>query len=335
MKTTAKSGENREIRGPRWTVRRGWRFLLSCGRAAAFCAFVFALSALVATRAVYGQVGESALSLGRDLVPFADLLYGAHTVRINGETMYLASAVSDESKGKLLDRFEAACREQSGGLFEEFDALPAAKKDELRRRAPDLWSLRFGAVRREDASEGLVMCVAQHGGSGMHDVIDRLTRLARTGELSELGNLRYAYVRATPTGRSHVLTTFTEGRFNLYRVLGRGGEPPGVDPPGAPRMPGTVRVLSVSSDGAPYGVQSYQTDTAPGDVVAYYASELPKLGWKPMIADDKIYNTAIYERGGMVMSVSAVQVIAGAKTVLTFTEGSSVNPRPDFVAEVR
>jgi hypothetical protein len=331
----ANSDEQREARRRPWTVYRAWRFGLSFGRASAFCAFVFALSAFVVARTVYGQVGESALSFGRDLVPFADLLAGAHTVRINGETMYLASAVSDESKGQLLDRFEGACREQSGGLFEEFDKLPAAKKEELQRRAPILWGLRFGAVRREDASEGLVMCVAQHGGGGIHAVFDRLTRLARTGELSDFGDLRYAYVRAMPTGKSHVLTTFTEGRFNLYRVLGRGGEPPGVDPPGAPRMPGTRRVLSVSSDGAPYGVQSYQTDTPPDDVVAFYASELPKLGWKPMVADDKIYNTAIYERGGSVMSVSAIQVINGAKTVLTFTEGSSVNPRPDFIAEVR
>ena len=235
----------------RFTVGRAWRFFLSCGRAAAFCAFVFAVSSLVAARAVYGQVGESALSLGRDLVPFADLLYGTHTVRINGETMYLASAVSEESKGEILDRFEAACRERSGGLFEEFERLPRAKKEELQRRAPNLWGLRFGAVRREDASEGLVMCVAQHGGGGIHGVFDRLTAFAQTGELSELGDLRYAYVRATPTGKSHVLTTFTEGRFNLYRVLGRGGEPPGTDPPGAPRMAGTRRVLSVSSDGAP------------------------------------------------------------------------------------
>jgi hypothetical protein len=309
--------------------------VLSCGRATAFCAFVFLVCSLVAGGVVYGQVGERALSFGHDLIPFADLLYGTHTVRFNGETMYLASAVSEQSKDALLDRFEEACRERSGGLFEEFERLPVAKKEELQRRAPNLWALRFGAVRREDDSEGFVMCVAQRGGGGIHAVFDRLTHFAHSGELSDLGDLRYAYVRATPTGKSHVLTTFTEGPFNVYRVLGRGGEPPGVDPPGAPRMPGTRRVLSVSSDGAPYGVQSYQTDAAPEDVVAFYAGELPKLGWDRLIADDKFYNTAIYERGGSIMSVSAVQVIAGGKTVITFTEGSSVNPRPDFVAEVR
>ena len=318
-----------------WTVRRGARFLLACGRAAAFCGVVFAGSSFVAARMVYGEVGEKVLSFGRDLVPFADLLYGTHTVHINGETMYLASAVSEESKGELLDRFEATCREHSGGLVEEFDRLPEAKKAELERKAPMMWGLRFGAVRREDATEGLVMCVSQREGGGLHAVLDRLTRFARTGELSELGDLRYAYVRAMPTGKSHVLTTFTEGPFNVYRVLGRNGEPPGVDPPGAPRMPGTRRVLSVSSDGSPYGVQSYQTEAAPEEAVAFYARELPKLGYKRMVADDRIYNTAIYERGGLVLSVSAIQVVTGGKTVITFTEGSSVNPRPDFVPEVR
>jgi hypothetical protein len=315
-------------------LRRAGRFLVKSARAAAFCAFCLAVGLLIAGRSVAGQLGEKGLSLGRDLTPFADLLYGTHKVYFNGETIFLASATSPEDKHAVLDRFEDTCKEHSGGLLEEFDRLPEAKKNEYRQKAPMRWGMRFGMVRRENADEGMVMCFAQNGGGGLKAVVERLTAFAKSGELGALGNLRYAYARKTEKGGSHVLTTFTEGRFNLYRALGRSGEAPGQDPPGVPRPPGSRRMLSVSADGSPYGVQSYQTVQKPAELVAFYRQELPKAGWQKMVADDELFTTAIYQRGGVMLTVSALELVAGEKTTVTFTEGTSTNPRPDFVAEV-
>jgi hypothetical protein len=314
--------------------RRAASFLLKSGRAAVFCACCLAVGLLLGSRAVSGQLGEKGMSLGRDLLPFADLLYGTHEVYFNGEKIYFASALSPEDKHAILDRFEETCREHSGGLIEEFDRLPEAKKRELQKKAPMIWGMRFGMVRREYGDEGMVICFAQNGGGGLKAMVQKLSEFAKTGELGALGNLRYAYVRATEEGRSHVLTTFTEGRFNLFRALGRDGEPGGQDPPGVPRLPGSRRILSVSADGAPYGVQSYEVDRTAAQVGAFYRDELPKLGWKLMVGDDELLSSSIYQRGGIMLTVSAMELVPGQKSGVTFTEGSSVNPRPDFIAEV-
>jgi hypothetical protein len=318
-------------RAPLW--RRAVRLVVQSARAAAFCAICLAVGLLLASHSVAGQLEEKGLSLGRDLLPLSDLLEGTHKVYFNGETIYLASTVTTQDKGAVLDRFEATCREHSGGLIEEFDRLPAAKKKQYSEKAPLMWSLRFGMVRRENKDEGLVMCFAQKDGGGLRAVVQRLGEVAKTGELGALGNLRYAYVKRTEKGGSHVLTTFTEGKFNLFRALGRGAEAPGQDPPGVPRPPGSRRMLSVSADGAPYGVQSYQTDQKAADVVAFYRNTLAQAGWQRAVADDDVFNTAIYQRGGVMLTVSAIELIAGQKTTVTMTEGTSTNPRPDFVAE--
>jgi hypothetical protein len=334
MKTPTETQEKGTSVAPVPPLRRGLRLLVKSARAAAFCACCLGVGLFLASRSVAGQLGETGLSLGRDLTPLADLLYGTHKVYFNGETIYLSSAVSPQDKHVVLDRFEDTCKEHSGGLAEEFDRLPAAKQNEYRQKAPMMWGMRFGMVRRENADEGMVMCFAQNSGGGLKAVVERLTEFAKSGELGALGNLRYAYVRKTEKGGAHVLTTFTEGRFNLYRALGRGGEAPGQDPPGVPRPPGSRRMLSVSADGAPYGVQSYQTDRTAAQIVAFYRDELVKTGWKRMVADDELFSTAIYQRGGIMLTVSALELVAGEKTTVTFSEATSVNPRPDFVAEV-
>jgi hypothetical protein len=201
--------------------------------------------------------------------------------------------------------------------------LPEAKREEYRKKAPLMWSLRFGMVRRENADEGLVMCFAQNAGGGLRAVMERLSSFAKSGDLGQFGNLRYAYVKKTQKGGSHVLTTFTEGPFNLYRALGRGLDDPEIDPFGVPPPPDSRRMLSVSADGAPYGVQNYQSAQTAAEVVDFYRDKLGQAGWKRVVADDELFNSAIYQRGGVMLTVSALELVAGAKTAVTLTEGSS------------
>jgi hypothetical protein len=308
--------------------------VVKLGRAATACAVFLAIGLLFLTRSVRGEVGEKALAIGKDLAGFADLVAGSHQVLLNGESIYLASTIADEDKRAILDRFEAHCQEYSGGLFEEFAKLPKAKQDELAKKTPITWGMRFGMVRNENENEGMVVCIAQNGGGGAAGVVDRLTKLAETWDLAALGNLRYVFVRRTEDGRSHVLTSFTEGSFRLDRVLGLHAEAAGVDPPGAPRPPDSRRILSVSADGAPYAVQSFQSGESPAEIHRYYDETMPKLGWEKVADDSEAYHAGIYQRAGVTMTISALQFEEGGKTTVTFAEGSPTNPVTSFEAEV-
>lgn len=307
-------------------IRRALGTLLKLGRAMAFAALVVLLGLGVTVHTARGQIEEKALHMGQDLAKFSDLLQGAHRVRLNGETIYLASAVTEEDKHALLDRFDDHCRQNSGGLAEEFARLPEADQKRLVEKAPFSWKARFGMVRRETTDAGMVACFAQREGDGIRTAIARLQAVLETGDLGAFGSLRYAFVRRTESGKSHVLMTFTDGHFDLNRVLGRGQEAGGEDPPGAPRPPRGRRLLSVSADGAPYGVQSFQTDATPDAVAAFYREVMPTLGWEKAIADDGVYHAAIYQRAGVMMTITALELAEGQPTTVTFVEGSPVNP---------
>lgn len=307
-------------------IGRGLGTLVKLGRATAFATVALVLGVLLTVHNARGQLEEKALRLGGDLAEFADLLPGTHRVRLNGETIYLASSVTEEDKHALLDRFEDHCRQHSGGLAEEFAQLPQAQQEKLAKKAPFSWKARFGMVRRENDEAGMVACFAQPEGDGIRSAVGRLQAVLASGDLGAFGNLRYAFVRKTEGGKSHVLLTFTEGHFDLNRVLGRGQEPGGEDPPGAPRPPRGRRVLSVSADGAPYGVQSFHTDETPQAVAAFYREVMPTLGWEKALAEDDVYNAAIYQRNGVTMTITALELGEGRPTTVTFVEGSPVNP---------
>ncbi|HMI83525.1 MAG TPA: hypothetical protein VK550_05490 [Polyangiaceae bacterium] len=307
-------------------VQRVLGTMVKLGRATAFATVLLLLGLAFTVHSARGQIEEKALQVGQDLAKFSDLLQGTHRVRLNGETIYLASAVTEEDKHALLDRFDEHCREHSGGLAEEFARLPQADQKRLAEKAPFSWKARFGVVRRETDDAGMVVCFAQREGDGLRSAVARLRAVVETGDLGAFGNLRYAFVRRTESGKSHVLMTFTDGRFDLNRVLGRGQEAGGDDPPGAPRPPGGRRVLSVSADGAPYGVQSFQTDATAESVAAFYRETMPTLGWEKGIAEEGIYNAAIYQRNGVAMTITALELAEGQPTMVTFVEGSPVNP---------
>jgi hypothetical protein len=268
-------------------------------------------------------MGEKMILLGRELLPMADLLEGAQQVRINGESMFLASTVTDQSIGRVLDRYQQHCQEHTGGLAEELDSLPVPSKAVLASTFPAAWSQRLGIVREQKDDEGMVVCLAHNGGGGIRGLVERANQFLADGELSHLGNLRYAYVRKTSTGQTHLLTTFTEGPFNIYRIIGseanqRREELKGVPLPTDAIMPMTFRV-----DGMPYGAQVFQSDQAPNEIAAYYLDALPRLGWEKLTGPGELFSNIVMRREGVTLLISAIEPEDGGKTSVVVTEGTA------------
>lgn len=294
------------------------------GRVTAYAGVLATVLAFAWARSVQAAIGEKTLQLGHELAKFGDLLDGTHRVLLNGEAVYVASAVTEQTMGQVLDRFDQECRAHSGGLQAEFDHLPATVQRKLAQKAPAAWDLRLGVVREERADEASIMCLERREGTGLRDVVRRLTDFARTGDLGEVGDLRYVYARKTDGGKVHVLSTFTEGRFNLYKVIGNEGvEPGGADPAATPRPPNSTRTWSAQLQGSMFGVYLFDSTSTPEQVLQFYDESLPARGWKSLVQHSGI-GAHLWEYEGVTMLVQAFRDDDGTR--VTVAQGRTVAP---------
>ena len=258
--------------------RREWR-IKKLARLAVYCFVVSAGIGLVAARSVYGDVTRSALSIGHELGKMDDAGQ-KRPLRINGEAIYVGAVTVDTPLAEVLDRAEAGCKKRSAGAVRELDTMPEALRDHLPQGGAAA-----GVLRENQEGRGVVACLVRDEGQpglGLKDLTARLSAMAASGDLAEIGRLRYVFAEKTPSGRTRVVSAWTEGSFNLYAILPKaGGDAPGSDVADAPRPPQSQRILSADIEGVPYGVRLYDTPASPAEVVATYDREMAGRGWEP------------------------------------------------------
>lgn len=251
-----------------------------------------------ALRSAYGRLGESGQIIGRELAKFDDLLGTTSRVRLNGEAMYVSSALSTESAHQVLDRFEAHCREHAGGLPELFAKLPESLKKDFDENLEG--GAGMGIARREADGEGFIACIAQREGGDIASLPKRMVKMLQTGDLSEVGNLRYVYARQTPGQSTHVITVWTDGPFNIFNIAPQSGaEAPGSDSEESPRPPHATRLLSVSVDGSPQRLRLYDVSAGRDSVIHGFDAEMSRRGFSPIDLRAAAYEDArAYSKDG-------------------------------------
>jgi hypothetical protein len=301
-------------------------YAVRASRVVVFTAMILVLALGVCIRNVHASAEQRAVTLGRELAQFADVLSGAHRVVINGETVYVSTAVSDQGIKPLLDRFETYCDAHNGGVPKDFARRAPEKEKELRQSLGDAWFDHWGVIREEHETEGTVMCIAQYDSGGVGGMMIKVREFMRTWDLHAIGNFRYVYARRVEGNRTQVFTSLTDGPFNLGRVMGRHGEEaPGDDPPDVPRPPRSRRLLSSTVDGAPFGLQVFTTPAAVDQVQSFYERELPPLGWERLVVNHEI-GAQGWQRQGVTMVIGAGRANGDDETKVTFTEGRTVDP---------
>jgi hypothetical protein len=157
--------------------------------------------------------------------------------------------------------------------------VPAAAKQKLEARLPKGSSLFDGVLRTESDKEGVVACIDTSGKLGLQELLGRLQRFQKSGDLADVGELRYALARKVGD-KTSVLMAWTEGSMPVLRMFPASGDAPGVDPVDVPRVPGMRRLLSTWENGEPYALALYSAPgQAPGPLAARYRSELTLAGW--------------------------------------------------------
>lgn len=291
------------------------------GRLAAFV-FVASLGmGLLALRSVYADVENAALALGGELGRLGDV-GSARALRLNGQSIHVASVVEDMSVVEVLDAMEQGCRDGNAASVEAFEKLPAAAKKGLPKDASA--SKAAGVLRKERLGEGVVACLLQDEteSTGTAARVARMQRFAATGDLGQLGKLRYVWVRGLDDRRSQVVRAWTDGEFDLYALLPKTGDTPGTDPRDVPRIDGSVRLLTADVEGVPYIVRLYDVPGAPEQVLGKYDADMAQRGWRKVDTDDATPNGRGYARGGV-----DVMLFADAQDARTLVSMIEMRPR--------
>ena len=300
--------------------RKEWR-VKKVVRLLAFCSTVCLVGAALAARSAYGHVLESALSLGHELGTLGDA-GSKHPLRLNGQEIYVASHTASLPLHEVLDRMESACRQDSIALVTELNSLT----EDLKQKIPGgvTSTEAAGIVRKEQGTNGFVACFVREGmpRENVTSVAARLTSMIETGDLNQLGKLRYVFGERTREGRTHIVTVWTDGPFNVYNLFPQfKGDAPGADPIDVPRPIDSTRLLTADIEGVPYGVHLYESTTRYQDVLAHYDVEMPKRGWEVVLSgEDGEANKRAYKRGEVVLMVFAGPATNSDRTLVSLIQ---------------
>jgi hypothetical protein len=234
------------------------------------------IGALTVRNAV-ADAEEQSLQFGRQLSDLGDLLQNGKEFRLNGQKVYFAAATSDDSVKTVLDRFEGNCNKSPAFDPIEWKSLANLKGKEL---TPGKDINRLGVVRKEDPhyGDGMVLCfTADHGPK---DFFTALQSFEKSGDLHDIGDVRYVHVARAKDGKTQVHTMWTEGSFNVRTLMGTPGQDAvGSDFATLPRPINSVRRFTAEAVGTPYSARVYESTSSPAEVLADYNSKMEKGNW--------------------------------------------------------
>jgi hypothetical protein len=257
-------------------TRRAFRTAVASWlRVVAYASAVSAIAMFFAARSVYASLEQRTLSAGASLEHLQDFIARPTRVVLNGQQMIVSSVTSPLPVSEVLDRFAADCDTKSDGLAKTIAALP----DETRNKLPPPVVKHFGVLRAMVSDdEGSSACLAQSGAGGIGAFLGHAKTLLATGDASGFGRLQYVFARKSKKG-SHVVLVWSTGPFRPLEMFPDEGDAPGSDGPDGVRPPAAVRLLSASTDDAPYSVGVYDSAKSGDEVLAHYDDAMRAHDW--------------------------------------------------------
>jgi hypothetical protein len=222
--------------------RRGWR-LWAMFRVLALLGLCSLISAWALLRATQASAADVLAEISDQLMRLPGAHYGSGTQQlwINGLSLNLQSGSSEQDPLLVSQQFRAACAARSAMQLSEREsaALGPLKSEGWVRGMLD-----GVAVNRSDAGTSIICIDAMNKPWDVLSIAQAARRFVSSGELLELGRLRYALVRSGSKGGSVFLSMWTDGSARLLEQFPRDRDAPGVDFPEVSRVKGSQRFLS-------------------------------------------------------------------------------------------
>lgn len=260
---------NTQERRERW--RRIWRLGLYAGLLAAIATWFVA-------RRVAAELSERSRDFGSKLEQFAALRGKETRLDFNGQAFSVSTRVLDEPVERVLERFVELCSDGTSVLAQEM-AEKIGPGSGLGASA-----LQRFMVMRDDLNDEAAtgVCLAGLGDGGLAGLAARVDAFSRSWDVSDLGQLRYTFVRKTGKG-SHVLLVSADGPLALNELVpwdGREVKGPDVVPGVRPQD--STRLIAAAAQGTPHVVSAYRANAKPDAAIADYARQLEAAGYQPL-----------------------------------------------------
>lgn len=244
-------------------------------RVIVFAAVVYGIAMAFAVREARAEVEEIMLGLGSEMMhhPGAEESR-LRELRLNGAAIQMRTGWVTSSLEETLAFFEAKCQERDGRLAQQMAEIGEQLPEfaEFDRGSVD------GTLTMNEGGRGYVSCLDMGEEEQDADsIISRVTRFLDTGNIADVGNLRYMYAERGEESTFYV-TMFSDSDLNLNHMFPETGDAPGVDL--VPRPEGSRRLLSSTETGQPYSMTIYtSTGEDVGAMASHYENSLPTEGW--------------------------------------------------------
>ncbi len=256
------------------------RRVLGIGRVLVYGSAVAGTLGFFTMRSAIADFREQTLQIGHDIAGMTDLLGTTAEIMLNGEAVNVSTATTDQPLTTVLDRFEASCNDSPGPMKDVLDKVLNTPQGKVAAKAQNLSPFGVQRTVSADGKEGTVLCFANPNGKSV-EWRDALKTLRETGDLGALGNFRYVYVVRQGNGKSAIRTIWTEGHFNLDRVMPPAeGDAPGSDEARLPRPQNARRLFTATATSTSYAARFYETGDSPAQALEAYDGSMTKLGWK-------------------------------------------------------
>jgi len=270
--------------------------LLAAIRVSALLALCLALSLAAVLRATQASAGDVLVQLGNQLMRLPDAHYGrgVQELWINGMSLKVQSGSSRQDPLLVVAQFRQACRTKAAMQLNERERKQVAPLNEAGwfRAALD------GVLVKEGEAGTAVACIDAMGKAwGPLSIADAARRFVQSGDLLEMGRLRYAWVRPTKQG-SVFLTFWTEGSTRLLEQFPQDQDAPGADFPGVGRVTGSQRFLSARLSDSFLAIYAHKEGAAL-ELADRYRAELTRGGYQVLdrYAHSEGHYSYSFERG--------------------------------------
>ncbi len=267
-------------------------------RALVYFGAVTAVSMVFAARHAHAEIENQTLELGRQMAQLAGTQrHDVTGIVFNGQRMQIGSIDSDLTPSQVLDKYSEYCKNNTSAFL----------TDKGPNDPPD--AQRTGFMRSGSEREGMVLCFVK-GSASKPTNKEAVAAFAKTGELGAIGELRYTYAAREQSGKTLVLTAWTDSKFNLVDIVPKSpdADVAGEDFAEAPRPPSSQRILATRAEGTPYAANVYRTALPTAKIVEFYDKELLKdRGWQafaPKVDDNEKTHGRAYFKNGVVVTVA-------------------------------
>lgn len=252
-------------------------------RVASYLVVVCSLILLWTARAAYAEFERTVFGLGEKLVgELGPSLVGEpQAVVLNGQPVFVGATTSPLTVRQVLDAFDSNCRAGSRDMRSLLGV--STRPSPLQEPAHEGWLRALDqarVLRMENETEGMLSCLAPNGPQqGATGLVESVRIFMESGDLSQLGDLRYVTARRQPSGKTQVIAAWSEGRFQLASIFPDTGDVPGSDMVDVPRPPGSVRAVCATAPRRSFAYRLYESAQPASEVLSFYERTLVSGGW--------------------------------------------------------